>query len=81
MGFSRQEYWSGLPFQRQIFLQKGGLAITGQEINDPVKQPSFATCSCSVDALGEEAVKAHEEIWILLCTLKCVVCVCVCVCV
>ena len=46
--------------QRQILLQKGGLAITGLEINDPVKQTSFATCACSVDALGEDAVERQE---------------------
>lgn len=53
------------------------LAITGLEINDPVKQTSFATCACFRAVWGKTGGKA-VDLDSALPLQVCVKCMCVC---
>ena len=53
MGFSRQEYWSGLPCPPPMYLPDPGIEPTS--IRSPALAGGFFTTSTTWEALGEDS--------------------------
>ena len=59
MGFSRQEYWSGLPFPSPADLLDASLSLTGAFFTtEPPGKPQVFCCCCSVTQLCQHT--AHR---------------------